>query len=139
MKNIIIVCSLLILAGCVSQKTSSNSDYSSSDTDYSAASTANASAASGDILGVWKISINTRIGTRTNDLTIYQEEGVYKGKTDRGNFVINRDGNELSWVNDIDSPRGRIRAQHQMTVKGDKMTGTVNASGRTLNVSGSRK
>ncbi|MEO0332401.1 MAG: hypothetical protein AAF223_12065, partial [Bacteroidota bacterium] len=128
MKNVMIICGLLIIAGCASQKTSASNDYRSSNPDYSAASTTDLGSASGDILGVWAISINTRRGTRTNDLTIYQEDGLYKGKTDRGNFVINRDGNELTWVSDVDSPRGKIRAQHQMTVEGDKMTGTVNAS-----------
>ena len=85
------------------------------------------------------MTITTGRGIRDKELIISLENGKYKGKSDKNNFDITRNGSQLKWTDTINSPMGSIQAEFSMMLEGAKMTGTVQASGRTLDVVGKRK
>ena len=92
-----------------------------------------------DIIGIWYLSIKTPRGKKNNQLTISMKDEEYIGQTDNGSFSIARNGNDLSWTSTIKSPMGKMPAEFTMTVEGSDMTGTIQASGRTLDVVGKKK
>ena len=131
MKTPILLISLFIFSNCSSQQpasTNSTQDTKSTSSNKEA-----------DITGVWKMTITTGRGTRDNELIISLENGEYKGKSDKNDFDITRNGSQLKWTDTINSPMGSIQAEFSMMLEGAKMTGTVQASGRTLDVVGNRK
>lgn len=92
-----------------------------------------------ELLGEWIVDIETRRGSKSSVMTIYQEDGDLKGKTERSNFTISQDGNRLSWNSTIESPMGSMNASHQVIVNGNSFSGTVSASGRSLDVIGRKR
>ena len=126
---------ITVASGCASPKEST----SISDENQNTTVTVSNDVEDVTITGLWQMTIQTRRGNRESELSIFEEDGNYKGKTDRTVFTIVKNGDVLTWTSNVDSPMGKIKAQHRMTVKGNTMNGTVKASGRTLNASGIRK
>ncbi|MEM1124482.1 MAG: hypothetical protein AAGJ18_28855 [Bacteroidota bacterium] len=92
-----------------------------------------------DLTGTWDISIQTRRGAKKSVLTIVEENGQLRGKTERTNFNITQSGNQLTWTSNIDSPMGTLEALHQVTVDGTTMEGTIKAQRRTLDLVGQKR
>ena len=131
MKTPILLISLFIFSNCSSQQpasTNSTQDTKSTSSNKEA-----------DITGALKMMINSVLGIRDKEIIISLENGKYKGKSDKNNFDIPRNGSQLKWPDTINSPMGSIQAEFSMMLEGAKMTGTVQASGRTLDVVGKRK
>ena len=95
-------------------------------------------------LGTWQITTETPRGDRTGTLTITEEDGKLKGKTDNGSFTITQKGNKLSWTSNMDTPMGAMELQNEVEINGDNMSGNVKmssgpAAGRSMKLTGIRK
>ncbi|MEM7551832.1 MAG: hypothetical protein AAF363_19280 [Bacteroidota bacterium] len=92
-----------------------------------------------DIVGIWDMSVNTPRGNRENQLEITFVDGKYMGQTEKDTFSITKEDNQLRWKSKIQSPRGSLQANYVMEVTGNEMSGTIKASGRTLNAKGQKR
>ncbi|MEM9391045.1 MAG: hypothetical protein AAGA02_11260 [Bacteroidota bacterium] len=137
MKTPILLISLFIFSNCAAQQPASTTRAENTVNSQDAKSTSSEDKA--DITGVWKMTITTGRGTRDKELIISLENGEYKGKSDKNDFDITRNGSQLKWTDTINSPMSSMQAEFSMMLEGTEMTGTVQASGRTLNVVGKRE
>lgn len=137
MKLTALIVGTIIILSCASQK-SSYSSLSQGRAIWEDQQTSD-SVHQDDVVGTWSMSVKTPHGNRTHELTISLEGDQYNGKTNKDNFLITRKGDQLSWTGTVDSPMGSMQAKYLMIVKGAEMTGTIQASGRTLNVQGRKK
>ncbi|MEO0338741.1 MAG: hypothetical protein AAF242_05960 [Bacteroidota bacterium] len=93
-----------------------------------------------EILGIWDLNIQTPRGNNSRVLTITEENGQLKGETNDSNFNIEREKNQLTWTSKIKSPMGgTIEAAHKVFVNDGKLSGSLSAMGRTIEVSGKKR
>jgi hypothetical protein len=83
-----------------------------------------------DVAGTWLVSMQGPGGTRTNELTIQNQNGAHfatmaspQGSMDIGEIQVN--GNSLKFRFSRTFPGGEINMHYQGEVSGDQMTGTV--------------
>ena len=128
---------MLVLFSCSAQKSATisrglTSSITDEMTDFSLNDTE-------EITGNWILSINTPRGKRERLLTIFVENGEYKGKDEQEVFVITKTGSKISWISNLETPMGKMKAQYEAEITGKTMNGTIKAAGRTIPLNGVKK
>lgn len=76
--------------------------------------------------GTWTLTMSTPRGERSGEIVITQDGAEATAETEDGQeFEISIDGNEVSFVQTIDSPMGEIELKFVGTVSDGEMEGTV--------------
>ena len=141
MKNQFLIQLVFPLIGLLTLSCSNSKETTSRDNSYEYILEEPGSATSSmlmdnDVVGTWSTTVNTRRGKRQNSLIISLENDILTGKTENDEFVIKKNGSELTWKSQIDSPMGKLNATYSVIVTGDKFRGYVSASGRKINLEG---
>jgi len=76
--------------------------------------------------GTWTLTMNTPRGERSGEIVITQDGDQATAETEEGQeFEISIDGDEVTFIQTIDSPMGEIELKFVGTVSGGEMEGTV--------------
>jgi len=80
------------------------------------------------VLGNWKLTMNTPMGTQTPTIIISEEGEDYKGTMDGPMGTVDLeeisiDGSSFGFKAEVDSPMGKIKLAFKGTVDGDSVSG----------------
>ena len=88
-----------------------------------------------DISGVWRMTVDTPVGTTTEDATFNQENETLKvtmsgpppSGTSSGEGTVK--GDVIEWVQTISTPMGDYKSTFKGKIDGDKMSGELQRGG----------
>ena len=95
------------------------------------------------VVGSWKITVKSPMGTTISTLTITEEGGTYRGTMSRDDGStevedLTVDGTTVSYKVDVPSPMGQLKVTMNGNVEGDKISGNVETPIGPIPFSGER-
>ena len=78
-----------------------------------------------DLTGDWELIRETPRGKKKTDLEVAHTEDQVRFRSKNGEFIIQTDGNKISWEETLRTPKGKLVAKHQGHVlAADNLSGT---------------
>jgi hypothetical protein len=97
------------------------------------------------VLGTWKLTITTPMGTQNPIIAFIDEGGTVKGimtaptgeSGEAGTVVV--DGDSVTWKADVNGPMGAMNLAFSATATGDTLTGQVTTPMGAMPITGARQ